>query len=90
MLFPIIKEMGGTKALCPEAPKALHGISQRPALLLLKPEHPPGAGHHFVPCGRWLSSLQAVLLEQQCPSRQAKAAAWVLDALASRTNSCGF
>ena len=38
MLFPIIKEMGGTKALCPEAPKALHGISQRPALLLLKPE----------------------------------------------------
>ena len=38
MLFPIIKEIGDTKALCPEAPKALHGISQRPALLLLKPE----------------------------------------------------
>lgn len=51
---------------------------------------PPGAGHHFVPCGRWLSSLQAVLVEQQCPSRQARAAAWVLDALASRTNSCGL
>ena len=26
MLLPIIKEMGGTKALCPGAPHALHGI----------------------------------------------------------------
>ena len=28
---------------------------------------PPGAGHHFVPRGRWLPSLQAVLVEQWCP-----------------------